>query len=279
MKKSALFILVFFIAFKISAQDKIYLKTRKIIECKITELGETEIKYKKPNYAENITFSIAVEKVSKVVLESGEVVKYGKSELYNPDNYIDDYPNAIKVNFLSPLTGALRFSYEHNIKPGMSLTGDFGIVGIGTDLGDENPLGATFGFGVKFIKGPDFNGKRQRFSHLLQGLYFSPNFVFSVFGRDQTVYTYAPSPAETKIRQNVTCGAVMLTGGQQWVFGNIFLVDFNVGIGYGFSSLSDNIATYGYGFSVAGSSFPIAFSSNLRIGFLFAGKKTKKLKE
>ncbi len=50
---------------------------------------------------------------------------------------------------------------------------------------------------------------------------------------------------------------------------NAFAVDFFLGVGYGFSSSNNEYSTYHFGYSVMDKSFPLAFSTGLKIGYLF----------
>lgn len=260
----------------INAQDQIILKTKKVIQCKIVEVGVTDIKYKLVEKRQDLTFSIEKYKVKKIIFSDGEVMDVSTNEFYNKDNYSDDKPNAIKANFLSPLFGSFQMSFEHSIKPGMSLEGNFGIIGLGTDLSDVNPAGACIGFGIKFIASPDFYMERMRYAHILNGIYINPNIQFSVFSLDKVVYLSQPLPNGEnyqKVRVGQSGGALLISVGRQWVFSNVFVVDFNTGFGYGFTNQSD-IASTSYNFSSLSNELPIAWSSNFRIGFLIKGKET-----
>ena len=62
-------------------------------------------------------------------------------------------------------------------------------------------------------------------------------------------------------------GVLQIVMGKQWIIDNAFLIDFYAGLGYGISSTGET--SFYYGFSVANGSFPISFSTGLKIGFLF----------
>jgi len=262
-------------SFIINAQDQIVLKSKKVIQCKIVEVGTSDIKYKLIEKRQDLTFSIEKFKVKKIIFSDGEVMNVSTNELYNKDNYLDDKPNAIKVNFLSPLSGSFQMSYEHSIKPGMSLEGNFGIIGLGADIMDLNPAGACIGFGIKFIASPDFYMERMRYAHILKGIYVNPNLQFSIFSFDNLIYLHQPFPNGDnyqRVRVGQSGGALLINVGKQWVFNNIFVIDYNVGFGYGFTNQSDIIST-SYNFSSFSNELPIAWSSNFRIGFLIKGKE------
>jgi hypothetical protein len=247
------------------AQDIIIKKDNQTIKCKIKEIGTDDIKYILPEYASDVTFAIAQDNVTKIVFENGKEMSFQK-EMNNPENYLDNKKNALKINFLSPLYGSTSFSYEKSLKPGRSIEGTLGFIGLGIDQLGENPGGAFVKFGYKFIKDPDFYLRGMRYAHVLKGAYFKPELGIAVFARDGSMYNDYGQYQENA-RETVASTALHLVLGKQWIIDNAFLVDFYAGLGYGVSS-TDETSFY-YGFSISGSSFPISFSSGLKIGFLF----------
>jgi hypothetical protein len=244
------------------SQDKIYKKTQEIIDCKITEVGSDYVKYLSPDYPQDVVFSIDTDKVLKIVFASGQE-KYFQKELNNPENYADNKKNALKVDFISPLTGNTTFAYERSLRPGRSIEGTFGIIGLGADVADQNPGGAFIKFGYKFIKSPDFYFNRMRYAHVLKGGYVRPEISFAYYSYDGGSDFYG-GPVE---RKTVFTGAIHIILGKQWVFDNSFLMDFFGGIGYGWSDSGD--AEYSYGYVISDPSVPISATAGIRIGFLF----------
>lgn len=250
------------------AQDQLHKKNKEVIQCKVKEIGMDEIKYSLPDYPPDLLFSIDKDNVEKVIFENGQEMEFQK-EISNPANYLDDYRNAIKVDFLSPLTGNTTFYYEHSRKPGRSLEAGLGIIGLGINVGDWSAKGAFIKFGPKFIKSPDFYMRGMRYSHILKGGYIKPEITLGLYSRkfseweDDGYYgNYVDS------RKNVFMGAILLNVGKQWIFDNSFLVDFYFGVGYGFDS-GDQEEGYHFGFVMASEDVPISFSAGLKIGGLF----------
>ena len=268
--KTNLFIIctisLFLLSQSIIAQDIIIKKDNQTIKCKIKEIGTDDIKYILPEYASDVTFAIAQDNVTKIVFENGKEISFQK-EMNNPENYLDNKKNALKINFLSPLYGSTSFSYEKSLKPGRSIEGTLGFIGLGIDQLGENPGGAFVKFGYKFIKDPDFYLRGMRYAHVLKGAYFKPELSLAVFGRDGWPSDDYYGQNQENARETVASAALHLVLGKQWIIDNAFLVDFYAGLGYGVSSTDET--NYYYGFSIAGSSFPISFSSGLKIGFLF----------
>lgn len=250
------------------SQDQLHKKNNEIINCKVKEIGMDEIKYSLPDYPPDLLFAIDKDNVSKVIFENGKEMTFQK-EMSNPANYLDNRRNALKVDFLSPLTGNLTFAYERSIKPGRSFEAGLGIVGLGVDVDDRNAAGVFFKFGAKFIKSPDFYLRGMRYAHILKGAYVKPELTLGYYAYDQTqwdYYYYYSNP--TTVRKDVVNGAILLNVGKQWVFDNSFLVDFFFGIGYGFDSSGEE-EVYHYSFIMASEEVPISFSAGLKMGWLF----------
>jgi hypothetical protein len=68
-----------------------------------------------------------------------------------------------------------------------------------------------------------------------------------------------------------TMFSVMLVGGKQWVFNDLFLVDLFAGVGYGFGHNPRN-ESWHYGFLGAENDTPLTLTAGIKIGFLL-GKK------
>lgn len=256
------------------SQDMILKKNNEIIKCKIKEIGLDEIKYILPDYPSDLTFSIDKDKITKIIFESGQEMEF-KKQMTDPDSYADNKKNAIKLDFTSILFGYTAISYERNLKPGRAVEGTLGIIGLGLDNWDENPAGLNIKMGYKFARDPDFYLRGMRYAHILKGSYVKPEISLGLYGRDFTKHHYSNYPpylySFTKTRETVFSGAFQLVFGKQWVFDNAFLVDYSVGVGYGFTSISfsESFSFHHYGYTVAPSEFPISFSSGLRIGYLF----------
>ena len=162
---------VFISAQVIKAQDQIHKKTKEVIHCKVKEIGLDEIKYYLPELDNDILYSISKDKVSRVVLENGEEIIF-KDNFKDPENYVDNKKNALKIDFMSPLTGNTTFSYERSIRPGRSFEVTLGLIGLGIDPNDRNQAGFFAKGGYKFIKSPDYYLRGMRYSHILKGSYY-----------------------------------------------------------------------------------------------------------
>jgi len=265
-KALLLILLTVFLSIQIiKAQDQIHKKTQEVILCKVKEIGLDEIKYKLIDVNDEITYSIDQEQISRIVLENGEEIQF-EDNFNNPENYIDNKKNALKIDFLSPLTGNTSISYERSIRPGRSYEVTLGIIGLGIDPNDNKQAGFFMKGGIKLIKSPDFYLRGMRYAHILKGSYVKPELAFGYYAKkfSDREYFYR----NTKSRKNVLSGAVFLNYGKQWIFDNSFLMDFYFGFGYGFDSGPID-GGYHYGYVVGSGNFPIAAQAGLKIGFLF----------
>jgi len=149
-----------------------------------------------------------------------------------------------------------------------------GIIGAGRDENDTNPFGAVAKFGYKFITSPDWYDRRQRYAHILKGSYIKPEVTFLHYKSDYYRVDYIGGNDTYRVvkeKANTTMFSVMLVGGKQWVFNDLFLVDLFAGIGYGFGHNPLN-ESWHYGFLGADNDTPLSLTAGIKIGFLL-GKK------
>ena len=273
--KTLAFTLLFLAVSTAFSQDKIYKKNEEVILCKVIEIGEDVIKYTLEETAD-LAYVLDKAKIEKIVLENGKEMVF-QSKMTDASLYLGQSKNAFKIGLFSPLTGALNLGYERSIKPGMSLEGSIGLIGLGQDLDGNNAGGGYLKAGIKFISTPDFELRGMRYSHLLKGFYFRPEVIISVYQRDIETFTYNPILGYfeySDIRKDVIAGALMLNVGKQWVMSDVFLVDLFVGVGYGldnYNSTANRSEGYGpyyhYGF-VVGEDIPLAGTIGFKVGFL-----------
>jgi hypothetical protein len=249
------------------SQDLIIKRSNDTIQCKVKEVGMDEIKYALPDYPDDVVFSLDKDRVQKVIFSNGKELTF-KQDMIDPDNYADNKKNAWKIDFISPLTGNTTLGFEHSLKPGRSVELSLGIIGAGVNVNDDDAAGVFVKFGYKFIKSPDYYLRGMRYAHILKGGYVRPEFQFGLYSTDEYIYDYGYGYSESIKRVDVFTGAFLLNIGKQWVYDNSFLVDFYVGVGYGFDTNKYNYGDYHYGFLLVDEDVPISFSAGLKIGFL-----------
>lgn len=272
--KAAISILSFlFIATSVFAQDKIYKKDKTVIDCKVTEIGINEVKYLLPEeeMANSPIMSISVSDILKVVLSSGREIEF-KDPLTDPNTYAEDKKHALKFHFLSPLSEHLAFAYEKSIRPGRSFESELGIIGAGFDSDESvKSSGVYISSGYKFLKTPDFYSHRMKYAHVLKGGYVKPQLILSIYHNE----TKNAGFTNNDIERDIVAGAILVNLGKQIIYDNFFLIDYSVGIGYGFSNQSkvDNndfytYRHYHYGFLLTGEDIPLAFAIRIKVGIL-----------
>lgn len=264
MKILTIFFLAF-LSFSTFSQDKIIKKSKAVIDCKVTEITADEVKY---YYADNPKLVFGIDKVlvEKIEFGTGEVIVMEGNSFNNEDYYIGQHKHALKVSFTAPMAGSTEFVYEQKIKPGKSWETALGIIGLGFDSKEINPRGVFGKFAYKFMKDPDFYLQRMHYAHILKGGYIAPEVAFRYMSFDSDEGMYGTYDGSATRKENFAL-AVMLKFGKQWVFDDSFLVDIFGGIGYGFGG--DDYETLNYGFIVGSNEVPIAFTSGIRIGWVF----------
>lgn len=248
------FVLLF--SLTVSAQDKIYQAGGKVIQAKIQEIGVDEIKYKLFEDPEGPTYGIEKDRVVKIIFQNGRTETY-RSGLRDPELYAGQQKHALKINFLSPLFGHTQLFYERSLAPGRALEFSLDLVGAGKNytidyiyFDPNNPMpqevkrdaaGAAIGVGYKFIRTPDFINRNIRYAHLLQGTYIKPNLLMGLYG-ENIIDAKTGSPVEE--RRSVFYTAVMLELGKQWIFGDAFVFDIFIGLGYSVDNVGDDEFIY-----------------------------------
>lgn len=287
MKQAFSLLIVVLLGFSSYAQDQILKKDGKKINCKVTEIGISEIKYYSQDNLQGPLYSISKEQVQMIVYENG------KKELFNTnddlkswDNYPGQLTKAIKLNFFSPLIGYSEFSFEKQVAVGKSYELALGIIGLGKnnlldynyassiDETKKNQFGVYLSGGYKFSKLPDFLFGRTRFTHVMQGAYIKPVLYLGTYSENRIAYKASSQYAIEK--QQVNFGALHLEFGKQWVFGNKVLLDGYWGLGYGFdnklesNSYTNSTATaaYNYANTRLGNSPGLSFSFGIKLGML-----------
>ncbi len=261
-------ILLLFLSFSAIAQDKIVKKSGNIIDCKVTEISADEVKY---YYSGNPKLIFGVDKalVEKVEFATGEVIKIESNSFKNVEYYANQSTRALKINFLSPLNGSTELVYEQNVKPGKSWETSLGLIGLGVDAAEINPVGVYAKFAYKFFRDPDFYIQKMHYAHILKGAYIAPEIAFRYMKYDSYDYKsyYSYNYNQSKSRAESFGFALILKFGKQWVFDDSFLVDWYCGIGYGIGG--DDGDALNYGFVAGTDDMPIAITGGVRVGWVF----------
>ena len=165
-----------------------------------------------------------------------------------------EYNNAVKVTFLSWITGSTKLSYERVL--GQHQTGELcaSVIGAGFDKFANQPRGYTLRYGHKFfISGNEGGG--------LKGLYLRPEFIYSTYNYNQSL---------TGDRTLARMSTLLATAGYQTHYGR-FLIDAWAGAGPAFGTPAETGYHHGFAlWNVFGTqSDNIALSFSIRLGYCF----------
>jgi hypothetical protein len=166
------------------------------------------------------------------------------------------YNNAIKITFLSFITGSTKVTYERATFPRQSFEITGGVIGWGHDKFKVHPKGGLLRLSYKFIlysKSPE----------PLNGFYVKPEFAFSCFKYDN-IFTEGES-----YRTLSSWGTLMGCVGYQWTRKWLVLDGFG-GIGLGIGTKTP--LQYHHGFIDRLRCVTLTFG--LKVGVAF-GKKNK----
>ncbi len=264
---SLLLVSLLLISFSIQAQDKIIKKNKEVIECSISKIDIKIIEYTQPQYNSKVTFTIAKDRVEKIIFENGNEIDLVK-EYRTPEDYSNQKKDIIKFDFFSPLSGNLTIGYEHSLGVQKSLEMSVGFIGAGSNLFRESPRGVFFRFGYKMIRSPEVYFNAMHYSHILKGFYIRPDIMFSYFSSIEDKNITSPVPGGDiyqHVRVDNYSGALIINIGKQWIMDDKYSMSWHIGFGYGFGT----DAGYYYSHIIpAGNEFPIAFSAGLAFGIL-----------
>jgi hypothetical protein len=270
------------------AQDKMYLRNERTpLVVKVVEIGLDEVKFKYwPVKEDDIIHAMSKDKILRIVTQSGDVFEFKSKieELNDPKTFADAPKNIIKFRLLSPLSGAASFYYERSIKPTSSIEAGIAFVGIGTDVNSNRQRGVVLRTGYKMMRPPQYYTRSMSTPSLMNGPYFKPELLFTQYSVDRMVSVttnsggFGTTTIQT-VRRTVNAGAAFANFGYQWVVGNFLVIDYSIGVGYGFSNYApipnriffndDAPEIFHYGFVGGTSGFPIALTAAFKLGYMF----------
>lgn len=166
----------------------------------------------------------------------------------------ESYNNAVKVTFLSWITGSTKVSYERAFA--RHQTGEIcgSVIGAGYDKFRNKPQGFTLRYGHKFFLAGNSDGG-------LRGFYLRPEAIYSHFSYNAQ---------DTQQRTPARMGALLATTGYQMSVGRL-LVDAWVGGGYAWGVPAET--GYHHGFALwdlyGKRNDNIALSFSVRLGYCF----------
>jgi hypothetical protein len=302
IKKFALILVISLFALKgIAQHDTLVTKNNERIPCKILEIGEDEIKYKKASNPEGPTYAQHKNKLREMIFANGtrEVITQDEMAVDNKSTpELLNETRSFKIEPFSPFMNHLCLGYEQMLKMGTNGEVKMGYIydGLNTNYRPGNSYGGmtrTYGVGgylkggVKFLLGQDFVMRGLRYAHPLKGRYvrFDVDFV-SIHRSGVTRYVYNYGAGSQMISTNMTStsGGVFISYGRQFVLGEILTLDYYIGIGAAAQNtkysnpLYANNGAYAYrdysyfyyAHTMLGNTFATTFG--LSIGYIAKGK-------
>ena len=277
---------------KVLKSDTLFTFDNSKIPCKVTEIGEDEIKYKKADMPDGPVYVISKDKVRQIVFANGikETIKRDQLSMA-PAPEVINQRRVIKVHPFSPLFNKVTVGYEQVLKVGMNLEVKVGYINSNIDKstyssinGSTSTTGAYVQAGVKFLLGQEYYIKGMKYAHPLKGRYIRIEGIASdlslknLYGYMLYNPTYGTYTQQT-VNGNAFGYGLFVTYGRQWVLANMFTLDYYIGLGASgvsasYSSnnsgnnvrlLENNIYNY-YGFLRAASPFSATYG--LTFGYI-----------
>jgi hypothetical protein len=306
--KNLLTALLLLLAFTAGAQDKIFLTTqKKPLVGEVLEVNLSEIKYKPVSRPIPI-ITIDRNDVVKIEYQSGETQALN-SPMEDFKQYPDQHLWNAKYNLFSPLSGYSQFFLEQSVKPGRSREFELNIIGLGVDpeiLGstsnNNNPItyharGIGLGYGMRFMKQPDFMLGNSRMRHLMQGSYIKPAISMAYYTRNFETQSFNPNTGDQYLQnKGVFSTQVSLSFGRQWILDNTISIDLYglLGMGYDnvrssskqairdqqnnpFYSMDDQVPYNAFGATrFSRNDLGVIVGVGIKVGFLFDFKRETK---
>ena len=246
-------------------EDKLVKRDGTIINCKIKEIGDEEIKFNQEGISTDVLMGIDKSKVEKIIFADGkEYLIDNKMSTY--EDFTTQRKNDLKFNLFMPITGGYALTYERSLKPARSIEAEIGLIakGANNEMGAPEAHGFFIKAGYKMMRSPDFYLRGMKYAHILKGAYVKPELALSSFSFDKhwnnTYQGSDESGSTTKV-------AILVNLGKQVIYTNAFAIDFFVGAGYAFGKIDPDLHYYAF----AGPSGDVSFvmTGGLRVGFLF----------
>ena len=246
-------ILACFFVIAHSQSDTLYTKKQQKIPCKIIEITDLDIKYKRADLPDGPMYVINKISVVKYMLSNGytEIITLDELSLENEHGDIIKNRRVIKISPFSPVNKQISLSYEKVIKVGMNLDLEVGYSNSnltqGQDvLGGGNTSNAfNSGIyvkpGLKFFLGQDYSVRGLKYAHPLKGRYIKLDLAFSYLNFEnvkRSEYIRTPGYPYTSTIQTISTNiSTMAYGGfvnygRQFILGNMITLEYYVGVGF-----------------------------------------------
>jgi len=254
MKKIILTSVLVCIFIFVNAQsDTLFTKKQEKIPCKIIEITDLDIKYKRADLSDGPVYVINKLSVIKYVLSNGytELIVPDELSLENEHGNIIKNRSVIKVSPFSMVNEQISLAYEKVIRVGMNFDFELGYSnsnftrtgGFSGGGNIDNAFNSGFYVkpGVKFFLGQDYSVRGLKYAHPLKGRYIRLDLACSYLnyeGVKRTEYVRNPVFPYTSSYQSISTdiSTVSYGGfinyGRQFILGNILTMEYYVGVGF-----------------------------------------------
>lgn len=249
-------------------QDKIIKRDRTEILCKVTEIGTTEIKYKKADNLEGPTYTVNKSEVLKIIFENGTEENFEVNEMSVVPSKNRHLKRAITTRPFSLLAGHVCLGYQQALHPTRAFIAEIGW--IGPSVGDLfGPASGAYGrIGFRLKSTPEVVSEGMEWGFNLGGYYIQPEIAYSSFSKTTSDFDWRNNITVTSTR-NYTSGAFLISFGRQMIAGDIMTFDMSSSIGYGFTSAGvGNPNFFHYSHAIFSQGTPIALNVTISMGFL-----------
>lgn len=234
----------------IAQVDTLFNKKGEKIPCKITEIGEEDIRYLNVDEYDGPVYVMSKIKIYKYVLANGKEVMVVPDELSVEHHHssIMHKRSVIKIHPFSKINQSFTMAYEQVLKVGTSICVEAGYVNNSLSVqnyqsffpGVDGQIPDLEGFfikpGYKFLVGQDYSLKGMKYSHPLKGRFISLEVAFSYLGYNDVLgtstYDHINNTSSAEVYDlNTYAYGLMINYGRQFILGNIITLEYYLGVG------------------------------------------------
>lgn len=268
------------------SQDTLYYRNGSTQIVKITEVGIDEVKFRDYKNQDAPTFNIEKNELKRIGFADGSSFKFNEDPLdLKPSQEHAKKTHAVKFEFFSPLADNITVGFEHLVKKGVSFEYKAGFIGAGFSRNDNEKLsGMLVKFGVKFMNSPEYYSKGMKRTHPLRGGYIKPEIIFNKYKSQTKTDNFPYFNPLTVTEYDVTNYAVNIVFGKQKILGEMAVLDYYIGVGYGGQQIEKTVVQNNsnlpftddtdsfsgvYSHTFGGKQFPFVISGGLTLGIIF----------
>lgn len=286
--------------------DTIYTIRNDKIACKVHEIGQVEIKYKKLENPDGPFYTVLRERVRGIKYANGyeEMILPDEMDVHKEEPIMHKR-SLVKMELFSPLFDQVSVGYEHVLRPGINVEVKLGFINNSMfpfsfsntgNAPDQNLIqGGFVKAGIKLLLGSHTYTPGTKYRHPLYGSYFQFSIGQTIFIERNLEYPYYywwppyyyPSSSVITDKQ-VGATTFTVAYGHQFILANTFTLGMSVGVGYSISyskytnpAVYEIINTYHHGedrydipnnmyshVTAGGRGLPLCFNGSFSLGYI-----------